>query len=255
MNQFFSFNRFTLLVVKHWAENKRQYGLAVLALIGVLIVRFLFNMLLADEAPMSAGVQLGTYLFLLFVVGTFYASQYFSDMGSRAKGSNFLLVPASIFEKFLCSLLYTVILFIVVFTAVFYAVNILMLALSNEILGTDEHAGRATISNVMKASFFMFRSNLAIHYLFCFFTIQSAFLLGSIGFKNHHYLKTVLSVFVVGFLLFSIIYLIYKPLFPGDRSLISIPVWVEQAFRLLVMYVIAPSLWIMTYYSLKQKQV
>src|SRR5688572_24965211 len=118
MNQLFSFNRFKLLVLKHWAENKKRYGLSLLAYTGLLIAWFVFFIFVPEEeGPMDKHLQQGAFFLSLFGAGTFYASQYFSDLGSRAKASNFLLVPASTFEKFLCSLLYTVVLFFVIFTA------------------------------------------------------------------------------------------------------------------------------------------
>src|SRR5688500_15360809 len=106
MNQFFSFHRFTLLVQKHWADNKKRYGLSVLAFAGLLIGWFVLTMFMSEGQLMEVELQLGTFFVLLFVTGTFYASQYFSDLNSKSKAANFLLVPASNLEKFLCSLLY-----------------------------------------------------------------------------------------------------------------------------------------------------
>src|SRR5687767_7415314 len=106
MNQFFSFNRFKLLVLKHWADNKKRYGLSVLAFIGLLITWFVFTILTGlDDKSMGKAAQQITFFLSLFAVGTFYASQYFHELGSRARGINFLLVPASAFEKLLCSIL------------------------------------------------------------------------------------------------------------------------------------------------------
>ena len=123
MNQFFSFKRFSLLVMKHWADNRKRYGLSALAFIGLLITWFVFTMLTGmDDYPMGKAAQQITFFLSLFAVGTFYASQYFRDLGSRSKGINFLLVPASVFEKLLCSVLYTVVLFFVVFVTAFYLV-------------------------------------------------------------------------------------------------------------------------------------
>ena len=90
MNQVFSFNRFKLLVLMHWAHNKKRYGLSVLAFMGLLIVFFLFSILTADDGGRSEDVQKIRYFLPLYVVGTFYASQYFQDLGSRTKASNFL---------------------------------------------------------------------------------------------------------------------------------------------------------------------
>src|SRR5688572_23843932 len=117
MNQFFSFKRFNLLVLKHWAVNKKRYSLSVLALIGLLILWFVFALIIGDDNKMSIDFQQTTFYFGLFVLGTIYASQYYQDLGSKPKGSNFLLVPASTFEKFICSLLFTAILFFIVFTS------------------------------------------------------------------------------------------------------------------------------------------
>ena len=82
-----------------------------------------------------------TFFLSLFAVGTFYASQYFRDLGSRSKGINFLLVPASVFEKLLCSVLYTVVLFFVVFVAAFYLVDILMVAIANTLRNGGKAGG------------------------------------------------------------------------------------------------------------------
>ena len=254
MNQLFSFNRFKLLVLMHWANNKKRYGLAVLAFLGLMILRFLLFILIGSNENTSDDVQKTTFFFSLFVVGTLYASQYFSDLGSRAKASNFLLVPASAFEKVLCSLLYTVVLFIIVFSAAYYLIDVLMLSISNKFVNTTEGADRGPI-NVFNSGFFIFRENLKINGLLLFLSIQSAFLFGSVYFKKYSFLKTVISGFVVYFILFGLTYFLCLPLFPGGREEVRIPAWVEQAFGILVMYVIAPLFWMFTYFRLKQKQV
>ena len=254
MNQFFSFNRFKLLVLMHWAHNKKRYGLSLLALVGLLIFRFLLFLLIGIGEDKSGDVQKSTYFFSLFVVGTLYASQYFNDLGSRAKASNFLLVPASAFEKVLCSLTYTVVFFIIVFTAAYYLIDILMLTISNNFVTKNKHAEQGTI-NVFQSGFFILRENLKINALLFFLAIQSAFLLGSVYFKKYSFLKTIISCFVVYFFLFGVTYLLCRPLFPGGRDEVRIPSWVEQAFGILLMYVIAPLFWMLTYFRLKQKQV
>lgn len=254
MNQVFSFNRFKLLVLMHWAHNKKRYGLSVLAFMGLLIVFFLFSILTADDGGRSEDVQKIRYFLPLYVVGTFYASQYFQDLGSRTKASNFLLIPASTFEKLLCSLMYTVVLFIAVFTAVYYLVDILMLAFSNEVVSNDKQLEQDPITNVFKGGFFMFREELKINGLLFFLSVQSAFLLGAVYFKKYSFIKTIISGFVAYFLLFGVIYILYHPLFPGDGNMVQIPKWMEQIFGILFMYFIAPLLWIWTYYRLKQKQ-
>lgn len=274
MNQFFSFKRFTLLVLKHWADNKKRYGLSVLAFIGLLITWFVFTILVEPTRPMAKDVQQITFFFSLFVVGTFYASQYFSDLGSKAKGINFLLVPASAFEKLLCSLLYTVILFFVIFTATYYIVNGLMIAISSTLPWTDEGAGKPTIVNVFKIIILRFNQDSTINFLLLYFSVQSVFLLGSVYFEKYSFIKTIICGFVACFVLFCFMYFINElDLLPpgsyprgfltayqvhvegGNDLLIEIPRWIGEVFRFLIMYAVAPFFWLVTYFRLKEKQV
>jgi hypothetical protein len=272
MNQFFSFKRFNLLVLKHWADNKKRYSLSILAFTGLLIAWFVFNMLIDVEEPMSKEVQYSTFFLSLFAIGTFYASQYFRDLGSRAKGINFLLVPASSFEKLLCSLLYTVVLFFAVFTAIFYLIDSLAVTLSNSLHATDG-AAKVHVINVFKVVLLRFNAHSTINFLLFFFSVQSAFLLGSIYFEKYSFIKTIICGFAGGFLLFCLMYFFYEQLLPnGDYPngfltyyrvhvdgvndhLIEVPRWMGEVFRIVLMYVIAPFLWIVTYYRLKEKQV
>jgi hypothetical protein len=129
MNQTFSFGRFSLLVKNHWAENKKKYLLSIPAFMGLLLLWFLFILLTKDWDPMAEGIQQVTYFFSLFGLGIIYASQFFGDLGSRPKAINYLMVPASTLEKFLCSLLYSTAIFFAVFTIGFYIVDVLMVGL------------------------------------------------------------------------------------------------------------------------------
>jgi hypothetical protein len=274
MNQFFSLKRFTLLVLKHWADNKKRYGLSVLAFIGLLITWFVFTILVGfDDKPMGRGVQQVTFFLSLFGVGTFYASQYFADLGSRAKGINFLLVPASAFEKLLCSLLYTVVVFFVVFTSAFYLVDILMVSIANSLPGAEKLNEKTNVINVFKVILLRFNMDSTINFLLFFFSVQSAFLLGSVYFEKYSFIKTIISGFVAGFILFCMMYFFYEHLLPrGDfyrgfltsylvhvdginDRLVQVPAWIGEVFRFMIMYAIAPFLWIVTYYRLKEKQV
>lgn len=274
MNQFFSFKRFTLLVSKHWADNKKRYVLSVLAFIGLVITWFVFTILTGfDNIPMGSEIQIGTFFFLLFGVGTFYASQYFNDLGSRAKGINFLLVPASTFEKLLCSLLYTTLLFFVVFTATYYLADVLMVGIANAITDPVEPGVKITVVNVFDAISLPFNNDTTLNFLLFFLSIQSAFLLGSVYFAKYSFIKTIISGFIIGFLVFCFLYFVATRLLPPgdytsgfltayrvrmdgvDDRLVQIPGWIGQVFRFLIMYGIAPFLWTVTYYRLKEKQV
>jgi len=84
MNQVFSLNRFLLLFVKHWSENRKKYLLGLLALTGIILAWFGFQLLIEPAAPMGNGVQLGTYFTGLYITGCLYASTLFADLSSKA---------------------------------------------------------------------------------------------------------------------------------------------------------------------------
>jgi hypothetical protein len=268
MNQFFSFKRFTLLVLKHWADNKRRYSLSVLALTGLLAGWFVLMMLGEAGNPMNEEIQRAAYFFLLFAAGAFYASQYFGDLGSKGRGSNFLLVPASSFEKLLCALLFGVLLFFVAFTAVFYLVDVVMVNIANSYWAAD--AGKASVTNVFKASVLESNNGSAMRLLLLYFPLQSAFLLGSVYFERYSFIKTIISGFAAFLIVFGVVYLLYSQLdpwenLPGgtlassgaglDEPPAEVPAWVGKTYRSIVMYAFAPFFWIVTYYRLKEKQV
>lgn len=253
MNQFFSFERFSLLVAKHWADNKKRYGLSVLAFIGILATWFLFTLLMEDEGPMESDMQFGTFLFMIFASGTLYASQYFRDFGSRARGINFLMVPASTFEKFLCSLLYTVVLFFIVFTVAFYLVDFLLVAISNSFAPTQ--AEKTSVINVFEVGFFTFSDQSSIIFLPIFFSVQSAFLLGSVYFRKYSFIKTVIAIFVFWFLMFFLVKLVYNGVMTGDiEDIDEVPQITILIIKILI-YGTAPLLWWISYSRLKAKQV
>lgn len=263
MNQFFSFKRFSLLVLKHWAENKRRYGLSVLALAGLLAGWFVLMMLGEGGNPMNEGIQRAAYFFMLFAAGAFYASQYFRDLGSKARGGNFLLVPASSFEKLLCAVLFGVLLFFVVFTAVFYLVDVVMVSIANTYWGD---AGKAPVTNIFQANVLESNDGWGIRLLLLYLPLQSAFLLGSVYFERYSFIKTIISGFVVFFIVFGLVYLLYSQFDPWDNVSASaganadeypvpVPAWIAKTYRFVVMYAFAPFFWIVAYYRLKEKQV
>jgi hypothetical protein len=275
MNQFFNFNRFSLLVAKHWADNKKRYLLSVLAFIGLLIGWFIFTILVDSRYPMGQGLQLVTYFFSLFTVGSFYASQYFRDLGSRSKGINFLLVPASSFEKVLCGLLYTVLLFFVVFTLAFYLVDVLMITITKNFITPDIEypAGQKGLLNVFEAAKIHASPTTTFNVLWIYFSIQSVFLLGSVYFQKYSFIKTIIGGFVIFFLLFCYVYFLYDMMPKGDYAngvftsyiiktsgnkdnfLVQLPGWLGQVLYYLFMYGTAPFLYLVTYFRLKEKQV
>jgi hypothetical protein len=250
MNQFFSLKRFQSLVLKQWADNKKRYTLAVLAFIGLLTVWFAFSLLMPDDqVPMSHDVQQTTFFFLLFVTGTLYASLYFSELSSRTKAGNFLLIPASTFEKLLCGIFYSALIFPLVFIAAFYLADSLMVAVANGVYMSREET---SVINIFTVDFFRFNGHRNLNFFLFFLSLQSLFLLGSVYFRKYNFVKTIISCFIIWMLCMGIVFALHTWVTPFDGEG-PMPDGVVLAVAVVV-YLIAPLLWWMAYYRLKAKQ-
>ena len=278
MNQTFSFQRFLLLVSKTWSENRKRYLLSIMAYISLVFVWFAFIMLTDESNPLAEGLQEVTFFFSLFLVGPFFASQIFSDLGSKTKGTSYLMVPASTLEKLLCSLLYAIVLFFIVIVLAFYIVDFIAVLIANTFhpsyssaTAGDGEPFRAHMINVFKSRNFPSNASLSYYFIVVFAALQSAALLGSVYFEKFSYIKTVISLTLVwlvfGFLTFNVLSLfmprgefgIIQYEFYGsersDNKIVELPFWIQQLIEYLLLYGFTVIFWITTYFRLKEKEV
>lgn len=276
MNQTFDFRRFSLLVGKHWADNRKKYMLSIVAFMSLILIWYVFIMLTDPLDPLAEGLQHVTYYFSLFLVGPFYASQFFKDLSSRSKGINYLMVPASTLEKTLCSIFYVVILFVVVFTVAFYLVNIITVGLANLI--HPDYSGVARNGIVHKAHISnIFRipgnpRNMAQYFFLLFFAVQSVAFLGSIYFPKYSYIKTAISITIVCLVIALVGFYFTSFFMPrggfnelstyrvfsedgNETRVIQLPAWIGKVLKFLFFYAFPPIFWVTTYFRLKEKEV
>ena len=276
MNQTFDFRRFSLLVGKHWADNRKKYMLSIVAFMSLILIWYVFIMLTDPLDPLAEGLQHVTYYFSLFLVGPFYASQFFKDLSSRSKGINYLMVPASTLEKTLCSIFYVVILFVIVFTVAFYLVNIITVGLANLI--HPDYSGVARNGIVHKAHISnIFRipgnpRNMAQYFFLLFFAVQSVAFLGSIYFPKYSYIKTAISITIVCLVIALVGFYFTSFFMPrggfnelstyrvfsedgNETRVIQLPAWIGKVLKFLFFYAFPPIFWVTTYFRLKEKEV
>ena len=100
MNDTFSTNRLRLLARRQWTENKKVY----LLFWGVISVVLLFLSVLSVRYEMYLA-----YILLFCAGGCAMASTSFSRWTDFGRSSFYFLLPASIAEKLICSLIFGVI--------------------------------------------------------------------------------------------------------------------------------------------------
>jgi len=181
-NNFFDINRFGLLLRKRLIDSQSSI---IFELLGLAAVFAIFLGLAATSGSISGKSQIMIFSIGLAILGVIYADRAFSEMKSRVKGLFYLSTPASQFEKLLVAILFTSVLFPLVYVVVFLMVDGLFYMVLN---GT----GLVAMESVMRIE-----SAEITGFVRPMLVVQSVFMLGSIWFRKRSLLKTV--IVVVGF--------------------------------------------------------
>ena len=294
MTQSFDARRWWLLVTKHWSENKKKYSLSLLAIGGLLLLWGMFLIFSGRHAP-NWEVQVNSYYIGLYVVGCLYASLLFADLGSKTRGLNYLVVPASHAEKLACNLFYGIVVFFCCYTALYYVVDVLTVKTGNALAYSDwlsRHAAKETFNPQRVANLFGAGDHLdeltgySIYLLLFYLVLQSAFIYGSLFFARFSFIKTVLSLMLIALLVSLVVSKLIEPILPpgtfknnlaifqvftvkpstegngvmiySDPStdkIVSLPTWIGQLLTLLLKFAFAPLLWLASFYRLKEKEI
>jgi len=123
-NKFFSFSRFNLLLRNDILLNYKKY---LLTIAGAFILGFIViysNMpkyIQKDELHWVFGSQKYFQVFIMCLIGLeAFVGSSFSELSNKVKTSNYLLLPASTFEKYLSKFVIHVIAAIILFLIIFW---------------------------------------------------------------------------------------------------------------------------------------
>jgi len=267
MNNTFNITRFGLLLKRQWLEFGKIYLITLGVAFGVMITfysYFLWPYL--SQAPINAfnyrmGFREPLFFFFFFLFISLIASSYFAHLGQKSKAVIDLMIPASVFEKFLTGALFTSLLSIVSFIALFYITDLAFVA---KIKAT--YASMAPqASNSEELVYFFTKNEAWDKFLPLYvvpFLITSVFLLGSIYFNKYHYIKTAISVMVFSGVTSAILYKAGKIIFDGrifiergNRSSSSMSQSTAEWLGVLLFAVLVAIFWSITYVRLKEKEV
>jgi len=291
MNEFFNFRRWWLLALKRWFDNRGRYLLALLTVAGLMLAWYVVYLAANAGSYFEEEVQAVFFFTGLFIAGCIYASVLFNELGSKGKGIAFLTLPASQFEKLLCGVFYGVVVFTVVYTGIFYAINVPAVKISNEVryqewlerkaLNPEDYKNEqfnpAKVTNVFK--YREYRSdddddefNIYFVVWLVYLAVHAFYALGSVYFGKFSFVKTSVTALVLGVIAFLYFLFIVK-VFPsggnldywiielkdnGDPDFIfyyRIPWFIVSADWLLLKFLFPPLFWLIAYVRLKEKQI
>lgn len=201
-NQTFSFPRFARLFGRHTTEHLRGYGMTVAVLAGLLLL--LMGIQTYANGMMNVPNQVGYYVFFLIMAVAVFTSSIFAPFGEKRQATVALLLPASHLEKYLVAWLYSLPIFLLVFTGVFYLVDAAVL------YGGAGPGQTPELLNVFASR------EAALGVLGVLVLVHGAWLWGAIYFEKSHLVKTSFAVFLLLGVLMAVNFQLLKLLIGGE---------------------------------------
>ena len=257
MNQQFNLTRFGRLLRKHTTEHLPSYamGTAVLAG-GVLVV--LGSLTYITRRPLEHEMQVILFLFGILAAGAMFTSSVFAAVGTPRSAASALLLPASHLEKYLIAWLWSLPIFVVVYTVVFMLINLLVLQ-----IGSQGHP--------YEVYDFSRGAREWLTPLLSYVLLHSVAMWGAIYFQRLHVIKTAFLLFGLSAVLIIANLRMVKALMPttginmpfgalwvGQGELhvmITLPENQQQLVMLMLPLVLATLLWLAAYARLTEKQI
>lgn len=268
MTHTLNYSRSFLLVRKHLFESRKTYILLSLAIAAFLILWLGVSLTFTNPYLFSERAQVAYYFITLFLSGCLSSGVLFSDLGTKARAINYLLLPGSALEKFCCQLLFGVFIFFIGYSAIFYVVDTLVVFIAN--MKYDTHWQVIDLFHIDKyPNPFLDIQNTSMFHIY--FPIQAMFMLSSIYFVKNSIFNGLVSLgllWVVCTLFFVLMRMILPPgrFADGvdvyeiiDRSgvvkHVSVPAAISQAVAIFFMYLMTPGLWLVAYVRLAEKEL
>lgn len=178
---------FILLLKRQWFENRKTWLIGLLGIAAILAALLLLTW--HWRTSFNGDTTRGIFLVLLFVGGGLFISSILKDLGNKQKGIWLLILPAPVASKLAVAIFYGILVYLLVYFGVFYAIRELMLAFfGKEAANWGE--------------FDLFKNNF-YYFIFNFINFQSLVLLGSVYFNKIQFIKTVLVIIAGFFIAFN----------------------------------------------------
>ncbi len=263
MNSTFNVTRFGKLLKKTLLERPMHtYGFTGLVLVVVLILYAVLKTLsgfdMAQRLTFFLGITAGSFFLASFVFG------YFS---SNASGSSFLTLPASHFEKWLCAVLITGVLYPLIFLIFYRIIDSSFVAIYHNSLDTASPFYKQRYERVYD---FDLNGIIARNIYIMFFIYTGAMLLGSLYFNKAAVIKVALVLCAIFIFTFGLNWLMAIGLFGSiedaapfnhvairagkDIGSIELPTQVGKIFMYAIIYAFPTILWVLSFTRLREKE-
>lgn len=262
-------SRRSLLYFRKYAfENRRAFLFLYLAIAAFLVLWLGVYLNFTNRALFAPRAQAAYYFVTLFLAGCLSSGMLFSELGSKSKAIHYLLIPASTWQKFICGVFFSVVVFFVVYSCIFYVVDYAAVHIANYKYGTDWE-----VINLFHLERYpnVFAETPLTDIFYLFFPVQAIFLLCSVYFKKHGLFKAIVCMGLL-WVFFIALMLTMGNLLPagkyndsmgayeiveanGDNKLVFIPAVLTYAVLAFFKVLLTPMLWVVGYLKLQEKEL
>jgi hypothetical protein len=261
LQDFFKPKRFWLLLKKDFYTQYKTYLIAIGAICCILFIVNVSSVASWNKWNFNQVF----YPLTLFIGGFIFTSLCFSELGGEQSKIGYFTLPASIFEKLASRLVVSNIGYVIIsvgfyflFTVIAFIVNFLLFGVAHPVFNPFDPV-----------------------IVFCvqlYLVTQSVFFLGAIYFRNNTFIKTIVAVFVIalalavfaGLMFFGSFYLVmairhidfpFDLFFKGQFYPAMPPVFAEigkialVAVHVSFWFVLAPLVWVTSYFRLRDTEV
>ena len=251
MNRVFDLARFWLLVKMELYRSKKGIIMTLVISFGI---SFFLGLIMTPvfEPTLLVFQHFDGYAFQLLICGFILSSLTFNDLGNTLKRYQYLMLPASTFEKFMSMWLLTTVGWVVMYTTVFTAYTVFA-----------NFIGGLIYSYLTYVPFDPF-SEFSLATVRYYLVTQGIFMVGATHFKGYVFPKTLISLIVFGMVLALIGYFILYGLPDAgmEQCVTEFEMLEGSALHTLwgmlvwmFWWVLAPLCWVVSYFGLKEKEV
>lgn len=262
-NKFFSPDRFYLLLRNDLMLNYKKYLLTILGAFIVVFVILYWNMPKAEFRGNFDGIRyMQSFMMCLFGLGAFVGLA-FPELGNKITTSNYLLLPSSVFEKYLVQFIIRAVAGSFLFLIIFWIDT--HLARFAALRAFEGQYNVHTIENFHLSMIFGGEQNTIIKsaIVFACFSIGMFLFAVRIFFKRFALVKTVITI-VAAFYLFASMMVTFSHIFYPENidfelkidryeifhGLNNLDLWFFSVFYLSWLFILP-----LGYFKLKEKQV
>lgn len=268
MNNLFSIDRFGLLLRRQWIGFGPIYLMSLAIVAGIFVAFYGFNLndfaKTYDRVHIKAAFDFRTLLFIL--LGLIYivviASTYFVSLSNKSKAPFELLIPASSLEKFLGGIFYTVICSTLAYFFIFSLTDYIFVVYTKFTYASiynylDQRQGLTLTVDDLTFYWNKGFPTQLYYLLFVPFLLHAVFFLGSLSFKNNHFIKTAVTL-ILYITLWVLTVVGVSKYFDGNRIMFGQTHYEELDLLrifLAIGIVMTLAIWSIVYLRLKEKEV